>query len=211
MVSWTSRIRRAAPSGRSCRRTRGAPARRRRSDTIYHCGGGVSAFAIDPEGKMSICVLSQQRLYDLRARQASRTAGTASCAKTRAKKVTRPSKCTNCQIAGALLRLRRHRRARARRRRDAGRVLLRGRPPARAGGRAHAARARRLRVLRGRRGHAHLLAERGLRAANGATRRPAAPSLTVVAEPASQPARRAAAVAAVAAHVTGTRTGRRCR
>jgi radical SAM protein with 4Fe4S-binding SPASM domain len=35
-------------------------------DELYHCGGGVNSFAIDPYGKMSICVLSQVDTYDLR-------------------------------------------------------------------------------------------------------------------------------------------------
>src|SRR4029078_2768124 len=29
-------------------------------DTLYHCGGGLTAFSIDPEGKLNICVLSQR-------------------------------------------------------------------------------------------------------------------------------------------------------
>jgi hypothetical protein len=28
------------------------------SDEVYQCGGGIGSFAIDPEGKMRICVLS---------------------------------------------------------------------------------------------------------------------------------------------------------
>jgi radical SAM protein with 4Fe4S-binding SPASM domain len=34
--------------------------------TMYVCGGGVSSFAIDPYGHMSICVLSKRDAYDLR-------------------------------------------------------------------------------------------------------------------------------------------------
>jgi MoaA/NifB/PqqE/SkfB family radical SAM enzyme len=33
---------------------------------LYHCGGGMNSFAIDPYGLMSICVLSQKDKYDLR-------------------------------------------------------------------------------------------------------------------------------------------------
>ena len=36
------------------------------SDELYHCGGGVSSFTIDPYGGMSICVLSQVDKFDLR-------------------------------------------------------------------------------------------------------------------------------------------------
>jgi radical SAM protein with 4Fe4S-binding SPASM domain len=36
------------------------------SDELYHCGGGINSFAIDPYGMLSICVLSQIDQYDLR-------------------------------------------------------------------------------------------------------------------------------------------------
>ncbi|MBV9574823.1 MAG: radical SAM protein [Acidobacteriales bacterium] len=36
-------------------------------DNLYVCGGGVKAFAIDPYGQMSICVLSHQDTYDIRS------------------------------------------------------------------------------------------------------------------------------------------------
>jgi len=34
--------------------------------TVYGCGGGVKAFALDPYGHMSICVLSHRETYDVR-------------------------------------------------------------------------------------------------------------------------------------------------
>jgi radical SAM protein with 4Fe4S-binding SPASM domain len=34
--------------------------------SVYSCGGGLKAFAIDPYGQMSICVLSHQETYDIR-------------------------------------------------------------------------------------------------------------------------------------------------
>ncbi len=37
-----------------------------RSSTVYSCGGGLKAFAIDPYGHMSICVISHQETYDIR-------------------------------------------------------------------------------------------------------------------------------------------------
>jgi radical SAM protein with 4Fe4S-binding SPASM domain len=37
------------------------------SNNVYSCGGGVKAFAIDPYGHMSICVLSHQETYDIRS------------------------------------------------------------------------------------------------------------------------------------------------
>jgi len=66
-------------------------------DTLYHCGGGLTAFSIDPEGKLNICVLSQRDSYDLR--QGSFADGwNHFLSKTRTKPATRHTKCTNCQI-----------------------------------------------------------------------------------------------------------------
>ena len=67
------------------------------NDQMYSCGGGVSAYAIDPEGKLSICVLSQQDSYDLRAGN-FKDGWDGFMRETRAKKVTRPSKCASCQL-----------------------------------------------------------------------------------------------------------------
>ncbi len=66
-------------------------------DTIYHCGGGLSAFSIDPEGKMNICVLSQRDSYDLR-KGSFADGWNQFLAKTRTKPATRHTKCTNCKI-----------------------------------------------------------------------------------------------------------------
>lgn len=68
-----------------------------RNGEVYHCGGGVQSFAVDPTGKMSICVLSQSDTWDLR------TGGFAEgwnhfLAAARAKKTTRPTKCTECGL-----------------------------------------------------------------------------------------------------------------
>jgi radical SAM protein with 4Fe4S-binding SPASM domain len=66
-------------------------------DTLYHCGGGLTAFSIDPEGKMNICVLSQNDSYDLR--KGSFAEGwNQFLSQTRKKPATRQTKCTNCQI-----------------------------------------------------------------------------------------------------------------
>lgn len=67
------------------------------SDTVYNCGGGVSAYSIDPQGRMSICILSTQEMFDLRT-------GTfiegweKFLGDVRARKVTRATKCNTCQI-----------------------------------------------------------------------------------------------------------------
>lgn len=66
-------------------------------DEVYQCGGGVNSFAIDPLGKMSICVLSHFDAYDLR--QGNFRQGWENfLLKVRHKKIKRITKCTDCQI-----------------------------------------------------------------------------------------------------------------
>jgi radical SAM protein with 4Fe4S-binding SPASM domain len=70
---------------------------RGKEQDVYHCGGGVNSFAIDPLGRMSICVLSHQEEYDLRH-------GTVAegwdrfLSAVRDKKISRVTKCTACQL-----------------------------------------------------------------------------------------------------------------
>ena len=130
------------------------PVTEKATDNVYNCGGGVSSFAVSPEGKMSICVLSQQDTYDLRSGPLRE--GWDGFLKTvRARPARRETKCRRLPHSRALLVVRGDGRAGKRRRRDAGRLLLRGGAPACAGGRTHAAGPRRLRVLRrGRRARA---------------------------------------------------------
>jgi radical SAM protein with 4Fe4S-binding SPASM domain len=66
-------------------------------ENVYQCGGGINAFAIDPEGKMSICVLSQMDMFDLR-KGSFQEGWEGFLSKVRSKKITRPTKCTDCQI-----------------------------------------------------------------------------------------------------------------
>jgi radical SAM protein with 4Fe4S-binding SPASM domain len=66
-------------------------------DDVYHCGGGLTSFAVDPEGKMSICVLSHRDVYDLR-RGSVVEGWDGFLSKVRSRKMTRPSKCATCQI-----------------------------------------------------------------------------------------------------------------
>jgi radical SAM protein with 4Fe4S-binding SPASM domain len=65
-------------------------------DRLYHCGGGVSSFAIDPYGKLSICVLSNGS-YDLR-RGPFREGWEGYLLHLREKKITRHTKCLSCEI-----------------------------------------------------------------------------------------------------------------
>jgi radical SAM protein with 4Fe4S-binding SPASM domain len=64
---------------------------------VYSCGGGVSGFAIDPEGRMSICVLSHGDTYDLR-RGHFREGWEHFLYQVRRKKISRVTKCTACEI-----------------------------------------------------------------------------------------------------------------
>jgi len=67
------------------------------STEVYQCGGGITGFAIDPEGKMSICVLSHFDAYDLRTGSFS-DGWDHFLHKVRRKKISKVTKCTNCQI-----------------------------------------------------------------------------------------------------------------
>ncbi len=64
---------------------------------MYHCGGGINSFAIDPQGRMSICVLSHTDTYDLRT-GSFRTAWQEFLGKVRGRKITRATKCLSCEI-----------------------------------------------------------------------------------------------------------------
>jgi radical SAM protein with 4Fe4S-binding SPASM domain len=81
---------------------RNALARERKSapavgSTVYSCGGGVAAFAIDPHGKMSICVLSHQETYDIRTGSV-REGWEQFLLKVRQRKRQQISKCADCRI-----------------------------------------------------------------------------------------------------------------
>ena len=65
------------------------------SEEVYKCGGGMSAFAIDPQGKMSICVISHVDTYDLRT-GSFREGWEKFLSNVRRKKITRVTKCTAC-------------------------------------------------------------------------------------------------------------------
>jgi radical SAM protein with 4Fe4S-binding SPASM domain len=64
---------------------------------VYQCGGGISAFAIDPEGKMSICVLSQTDMFDLRT-GTFQQGWNEFLSKVRDRPESRHTKCTDCRI-----------------------------------------------------------------------------------------------------------------
>jgi radical SAM protein with 4Fe4S-binding SPASM domain len=65
--------------------------------TRYHCGGGITSYAIDPEGRLSICVLSKRESFDLR--RGSFAEGWSSFLRgVRAQSATRRTKCSACGI-----------------------------------------------------------------------------------------------------------------
>lgn len=64
---------------------------------VYHCGGGINSFAIDPLGRMSICVLSHVDEFDLRGASV-REGWEHFLAQVRKRQITRVTKCTSCQL-----------------------------------------------------------------------------------------------------------------
>jgi radical SAM protein with 4Fe4S-binding SPASM domain len=66
-------------------------------DTIYHCGGGMSGFAINAYGEMGICVISQQETFSVRE-IGLRRVWEDSLLKLRSRKRTRATKCIQCRI-----------------------------------------------------------------------------------------------------------------
>ena len=69
-------------------------------DTVYQCGGGINAFAVDPYGRLSICVLSEKEKVDVRdGRFLEGWDGF--LRQVRAKKVTVQTKCVSCTMKSA--------------------------------------------------------------------------------------------------------------
>jgi len=66
-------------------------------DTVYFCGGGMKTFAVDPYGRMSVCVISQQDTYDLRLGSV-REGWEKFLHAVRTRKRTRITKCVECRI-----------------------------------------------------------------------------------------------------------------
>ena len=67
------------------------------SDTLYDCGGGISSFAIDPNGMLSLCVISSRDRFDLR-RGSFREGWDRFLRAVRAQKATRPTVCAACSL-----------------------------------------------------------------------------------------------------------------
>ncbi|MBN1570662.1 MAG: radical SAM protein [Acidobacteria bacterium] len=68
-----------------------------RIDELYHCGGGINSFSINPQGKMNLCPFSQCNSYDLR-RGSFEDGWQNSILNLRRKKSFRITKCAACEI-----------------------------------------------------------------------------------------------------------------
>jgi radical SAM protein with 4Fe4S-binding SPASM domain len=66
-------------------------------DTVYHCGGGMSGFAINAYGEMGICVISQQETFSVREVGVAEV-WEGSLLQLRSRKRTRATKCNQCRI-----------------------------------------------------------------------------------------------------------------
>jgi len=66
-------------------------------DTVYHCGGGMSGFAINAYGEIGICVISQQETFSVQG-VGVRKVWEDSLLRLRARKRTRVTKCIQCRI-----------------------------------------------------------------------------------------------------------------
>lgn len=67
-----------------------------RTGNLYACGAGNQSFAIDPYGRLRVCVLSPSNNYDLR--RGSFRQGWEHLAAENRKKKQRTTKCTNCRL-----------------------------------------------------------------------------------------------------------------
>lgn len=64
---------------------------------LYHCGGGLNSFAINPSGMLSLCVISRHEAWDLR-KGSFREGWENFLLKVRRKRVTRQNRCVACEI-----------------------------------------------------------------------------------------------------------------
>jgi len=80
-----------------CEHFNGPVHRLDQSDELYHCGGGVNSFAIDPSGLLSICSFLRSDTWDLRIGN-FREGWERFLLEVREKKITRQTKCVACEI-----------------------------------------------------------------------------------------------------------------
>jgi radical SAM protein with 4Fe4S-binding SPASM domain len=75
----------------------GQPAPMELCDTLYICGGGLTSCAIDPYGRVGICVLAQHETYDLR-KTSLKDGWDNFLRQARAKKRTQTTRCFACRL-----------------------------------------------------------------------------------------------------------------
>ena len=68
-----------------------------KTEGVYRCGGGKNSFAINADGEMSICTISQQDSFDIRGGRVNQVWADA-LLQVRETKPTRDSKCVQCRI-----------------------------------------------------------------------------------------------------------------
>jgi radical SAM protein with 4Fe4S-binding SPASM domain len=82
---------------RFCRQFNGPAHSQNGDDEIYYCGAGINAFAVDPQGRMRICLLAYDDPYDLRA-GSFREGWQDHLQRVRHLKITRTTRCRSCAI-----------------------------------------------------------------------------------------------------------------
>ncbi|MFZ0808154.1 MAG: radical SAM protein, partial [Candidatus Sulfotelmatobacter sp.] len=75
----------------------GAPPNLSQVDTVYICGGGFNSFAINANGEIGICVISQQETFAIRD-STVKAVWEESLLRLRRTKRTRVTKCIQCRI-----------------------------------------------------------------------------------------------------------------
>ena len=75
----------------------GQPAPLELDDTLYTCGGGMNSCAIDPYGRVGICVMAQRETYDLR-KTGLKDGWDNFLQQARAQKRTRTTRCVACRL-----------------------------------------------------------------------------------------------------------------
>jgi radical SAM protein with 4Fe4S-binding SPASM domain len=79
------------------KRDQESPATLSQVDTMYFCGGGMNSFAINANGEVGICVISQQETFDIRS-AGVKAVWEESLLQLRNRKRTRITKCVECRI-----------------------------------------------------------------------------------------------------------------
>jgi radical SAM protein with 4Fe4S-binding SPASM domain len=83
--------------GKFCEKFNGPVHSPEHADELYHCGGGINSFAVDPYGMLRVCALSCDDAYDLR-KGGFRDGWEDFLLKVRKKKISRQTKCISCEI-----------------------------------------------------------------------------------------------------------------